>query len=112
MSLALFAINGAFLTFFITLDKSPIFIKLKERYSHLYVNLLNRFKHNMLYAICLNVLIFLILAFKESDLLILNTVTTFIFVYVVIQVLLGFIYLLDISNSLLTNRVEKEDVMK
>lgn len=87
-------------------------MKLKARYSHLYVNLLNRFKHNMLYAIGLNVLIFLILAFKESELLIFNTITTFIFVYVVIQVLLGFIYLLDISNSLLTNKVEKENVMK
>ncbi|UBH14836.1 hypothetical protein [Macrococcus armenti] len=102
--------NAAFITFFITLDKSPIFIKLKERYNHLYLSLLERFKANMLFSLLLNIIIFLILAFKESENIYINSIATLIFIYIFIQVIIGFVYLLDISSTLLTKKQDKEKV--
>lgn len=111
LSLGLFGVNAAFITFFITLDKSPIFIKLKERYNHLYLSLLERFKANMLFSLLLNLIIFLILAFKESENIYINSLATLIFIYIFIQVIIGFVYLLDISSTLLTKKQDKEKVL-
>lgn len=108
LSLAIFGMNGAFLTFFITLDNSEIFKTLKQTYSNLYKNLLNRFKINIIYAVILNILVFLILTFQNSDIVIINMITTFIFTYVLIENLVGFLYLLDISSNLITKKKVKE----
>lgn len=112
LSLAFFAINGAYLTFFITLDKSPIFNKLRKNYDHLFKELNNRFKNNMIYAVLLNVCIFLILLFKDSSNITWDCIAIFVFTFLTIEVIAGFIYLLDISNNLISNKIEKEHTKK
>lgn len=112
LALAFFGINGAFMTFFITLDKSHIFNALKSRYNHLYGNLLNKFKNNMIFSVLLNIVVFMILMFKNYYNLYLNFIFIIVFLYLFIEVVLGFLYLLDITNSLLTRNEEKESVKK
>lgn len=112
LALAFFGINGAFMTFFITLDKSHIFNALKSRYNHLYGSLLNKFKHNMIFSVLLNIVVFVVLMFKNHYNFYLNFLFIVIFLYLFIEVVLGFIYLLDVTNSLLTRSEEKESVKK
>lgn len=112
LSLAIFGINGAFITFFITLDNSEIFESLKNKYHHLYKDLLNRFKYNMIYAVVLNLSVFLILAFRDCNVIYINVIVANFFIYILIENLIGFLYLLDITNNLITKKKEKENKME
>lgn len=112
LSLAIFGINGAFITFFITLDNSEIFKSLKNKYHHLYKDLLNRFKYNMIYAVILNLSVFLILTFRDCNIIYINVIVAIFFIYILIENLIGFLYLLDITNNLITKKKETENKME
>lgn len=108
LSLAFIAINAAFLTFFITLKESPIFIRLREKYKILYKNLNYRFKHNMTIAVLLNITIFLIFLFKDSSNIYMDILSTFVLIILIIENIVGFLYLLDISYNLIQAEKMKE----
>lgn len=101
LSLAFIAINAAFLTFFITLKESKIFIRLREKYKILYKNLNYRFKHNMTIAVLLNISIFLIFLFKDNSNIYLDFFSSFVLIILIIENVVGFLYLLDISYNLI-----------
>lgn len=102
LSLTYIGINTAFLTFFITLKESVVFKKLREYYSHLYKELHLRFKNNIIICVIFNILIFLILSFKECDLWLINLLVGSIFFYLVFEIIIGSLYLLDVTVNLIT----------
>ncbi|MEZ2459362.1 hypothetical protein ACBR55_12390 [Salinicoccus roseus] len=108
LSLALIAINVAFLTFFITLKESPIFKRLRNQYSKSYKSLNYRFKHNMIIAVLLNITIFMIILFDNSEIVILNYIASFILIILTFENIIGFLYLLDISYNLIQAEKMKE----
>src|SRR5699024_6788090 len=112
LSLALIAINAAFFTFFITLKESPIFIRLRERFSDLYIELNIKLKHNIIVAILLSFSIFLVILYKHSDYLCLNFISSIIVIYLILENIIGFLYLLDITTNLIIAEKKTEERRK